>query len=130
MKHRPTLIALALASALPTLQAQTAPATEEVKKEPTQLEAVIVTGGRRVENLKDVPLSISAMKAEALETYSASGQDIRALSARVPSLNIESDFGRSFPRFYVRGLGNTDFDLNASQPVGLCLTMWCRKAPC
>ena len=118
MTHRPTLLALALASALPSAFAQTAPA-EEAKKDPTQLEAVIVTGGRRVENLKDVPMAISAMKSEALETYGASGQDIRALSARVPSLNIESDFGRSFPRFYVRGLGNTDFDLNASQPVGL-----------
>src|SRR5207302_630659 len=26
---------------------------------------------------------------------------------------------RSFPRFYIRGMGNIDFDLNASQPVGL-----------
>jgi iron complex outermembrane receptor protein len=32
---------------------------------------------------------------------------------------IESSFGRAFPRFYIRGLGNTDFDLNASQPVSL-----------
>jgi iron complex outermembrane receptor protein len=38
---------------------------------------------------------------------------------RVPSLNIESSYGRAFPRFYIRGLGNTDFDLNASQPVSL-----------
>ena len=37
----------------------------------------------------------------------------------MPSLNIESSFGRAFPRFYIRGLGNTDFDLNASQPVSL-----------
>ncbi|MBP8143719.1 MAG: TonB-dependent receptor, partial [Inhella sp.] len=59
------------------------------------------------------------MKGEAIETVTVSGQDIRAISGRVPSLNVESDFGRSFPRFYVRGLGNTDFDLNASQPVGL-----------
>jgi iron complex outermembrane receptor protein len=64
-------------------------------------------------------MSISAIKPEALDTYNASGQDIRALSGKVPSLNIESDFGRTFPRFYIRGLGNTDFDLNASQPVGL-----------
>jgi iron complex outermembrane receptor protein len=78
-----------------------------------------VTGARRIENLKEVPLSISAMKGEAIETVTVSGQDIRAISGRVPSLNVESDFGRSFPRFYVRGLGNTDFDLNASQPVGL-----------
>ncbi len=116
---RTSALALAIAAAFPQVQAQTAPSGDEVKKDATQLEAVIVTGGRRVENLKDVPLSISTIKGEALETVSASGQDIRALSARVPSLNIESDFGRSFPRFYVRGLGNTDFDLNASQPVGL-----------
>jgi iron complex outermembrane receptor protein len=41
------------------------------------------------------------------------------LSGRVPSLNIESSFGRAFPRFYIRGYGNTDFRSNASQPVSL-----------
>src|SRR3546814_6353010 len=49
----------------------------------------------------------------------SSGADGRVLAGRVPSLNIESSFGRTFPRFYIRGLGNTDFDLNASQPVSL-----------
>jgi iron complex outermembrane receptor protein len=44
---------------------------------------------------------------------------VRFLSGRVPSLVLESSFGRSFPRFYMRGLGNTDFDLNASQPVSM-----------
>ncbi|RTL18664.1 MAG: TonB-dependent receptor [Burkholderiales bacterium] len=121
-KHRIslTLLALALGAAFP-LQAAHAQATQapEAKKDVNQLEAVIVTGSRRAENLKEVPLSISAIKSEELDTYNASGQDIRALSGKVPSLNIESDFGRTFPRFYVRGLGNTDFDLNASQPVGL-----------
>jgi iron complex outermembrane receptor protein len=115
-----TLLALALGAAFPmqAAMAQTAP-TAEAKKDVSQLEAVIVTGSRRAENLKEVPLSISAIKAEDLDTYNASGQDIRALSGKVPSLNIESDYGRTFPRFYVRGLGNTDFDMNASQPVGL-----------
>ncbi|MFB0999866.1 MAG: TonB-dependent receptor, partial [Colwellia sp.] len=47
------------------------------------------------------------------------GMDVRSLSAKVPSLLIESSFGRTFPRFYIRGLGNTDFDLLASQPVSL-----------
>lgn len=121
-KHRisPTLLAGALAAAFPLHDAlaQAAPAPE-AKKDVSQLEAVIVTGSRRAENLKEVPLSISAIKPEDLDTYNASGQDIRALSGKVPSLNIESDYGRTFPRFYVRGLGNTDFDMNASQPVGL-----------
>lgn len=107
-------VALALSAAFPASQAQSEP-----KKDSQQLEQVIVTGARRVENLKDVPIAISAMKTEAIETVSVGGADIRAISGRVPSLNVESDFGRSFPRFYVRGLGNTDFDLNASQPVGL-----------
>jgi iron complex outermembrane recepter protein len=120
--HRiaPTLLALALTAAFPmqAAVAQTA-AAPEAKKDVSQLEAVIVTGSRRAENLKDVSLSISAIKSEELDTYNASGQDIRALSGKVPSLNIESDYGRTFPRFYIRGLGNTDFDMNASQPVGL-----------
>jgi iron complex outermembrane recepter protein len=110
------LIALALLSAYP-LQA----AHAQAKKDDTQLQEVIVTGTRRLENIKEVPQSISTINTEALETVNASGLDIRALSARVPSLNIESDFGRTFPRFYIRGQGNTDFDLNASQPVGLVL---------
>ena len=115
----PTLLALALAAAFPMQSAVAQATAPEAKKDVSQLEAVIVTGSRRAENLKEVPLSISAIKSEELDTYNASGQDIRALSGKVPSLNIESDFGRTFPRFYVRGLGNTDFDLNASQPVGL-----------
>ena len=56
---------------------------------------------------------------ETLAVINSGGADIRGLSGRVPSLNIESSFGRTFPRFYIRGLGNTDFDLNASQPVSL-----------
>ena len=125
-----SLLTIAMASAFPMQQAwaqNSAPATSPAAA--GQLEAVIVTGSRRSENIKDVPLSISTMNPEALETVSASGQDIRALSGRVPSLNIESDFGRTFPRFYIRGLGNTDFDLNASQPVGLVFDDVVQESP-
>ena len=124
-----SLLAIAVASAFPvqTALAQTSSTTPAAAA--GQLEAVIVTGSRRSENIKDVPLSISTMNPEALETVSASGQDIRALSGRVPSLNIESDFGRTFPRFYIRGLGNTDFDLNASQPVGVVFDDVVQESP-
>jgi iron complex outermembrane receptor protein len=83
------------------------------------LEDVIVTAQRKSENLQDVPLSVAAVRGDALGAITSSGQDVRALSARVPSLQVEGSFGRTFPRFYIRGLGNTDFDLNASQPVSL-----------
>lgn len=83
------------------------------------IERIQVTARKRTENIKDVPISISALTAKKLEVLGSSGMDVRSLSARVPSLLIESSFGRTFPRFYIRGLGNTDFDLLASQPVSL-----------
>ena len=84
-----------------------------------ELQVVTVTAERRLENIRDVPSSVTALQGEILEALATSGQDVRALSGRVPSLNIESSFGRAFPRFYIRGYGNTDFRLNASQPVSL-----------
>ena len=84
-----------------------------------QLQTVQVTAERRLENIRDVPSSVTALQGEMLEVINSGGQDIRMLAGRVPSLNIESSFGRAFPRFYIRGIGNTDFDLNASQPVSL-----------
>jgi len=80
---------------------------------------ILVTATRRSENLQDIPLSVATINDETLAAINSGGADIRGLSGRVPSLNIESSFGRTFPRFYIRGLGNTDFDLNASQPVSL-----------
>ena len=116
--------ALAIACAIPTVaQAQTIadPAEAGVAPvaEPTGVEEIVITAQRRSENLQDVPLSVATINRETLAAINAGGADVRGLSGRVPSLNIESSFGRTFPRFYIRGLGNTDFDLNASQPVSL-----------
>tara|TARA_R110000737_G_scaffold34134_4_gene52474 strand:- start:2321 stop:4588 length:2268 start_codon:yes stop_codon:yes gene_type:complete len=83
------------------------------------IEVIEVTARKRTENVKDVPISVSALTPKKLEILGSSGMDVRSLSAKVPSLLIESSFGRTFPRFYIRGLGNTDFDLLASQPVSL-----------
>jgi len=88
-------------------------------KNTTGIEVIEVTARKRTENVQDVPIAISALSAKKMEVLGSSGMDVRALSAKVPSLLIESSFGRTFPRFYIRGLGNTDFDLLASQPVSL-----------
>ena len=111
-RFAPHCIAAAAALAAAGATAQQAP---EVGK----LAPVNVTAERRTENVQDVPNSVSTLGSEILEAIGTSGQDVRVLSGRVPSLNIESSFGRAFPRFYVRGYGNTDFRLNASQPVSL-----------
>jgi iron complex outermembrane receptor protein len=83
------------------------------------LEEVIVTATKRAENIQDIPVSITALSPDMIDQISQGVPDIRFLSGRVANLTIESSFGRVFPRFYIRGYGNTDFDLNGSQPVSL-----------
>jgi len=99
--------------------AATLPTFAIAQEEQGQLEEVTVTAERRAENIRDVPSSVSAVKGEDLAVLTTGGQDVQLLSGRVPSLNVESSFGRAFPRFYIRGYGNGDFRLNASQPVSL-----------
>lgn len=83
------------------------------------LEEIVVTAQKRAENVQDIPISVSVISQETMDSVRVGGKDIRFLSSKVPSLVVESDFGRIFPRFYIRGIGNTDFDQNASQPVSL-----------
>ncbi|MBQ4833112.1 TonB-dependent receptor [Pseudoalteromonas sp. MMG010] len=94
-------------------------AEDESAQKNNQLEVIQVTARKRVENAQEVPVAVSALQGDSLDAYSSAGMDIRFMNAKIPSLAIESSYGRTFPRFYVRGLGNTDFDLNASQPVSL-----------
>jgi iron complex outermembrane receptor protein len=83
------------------------------------IQEVIVTATRREERNLDVPVSTAVLSGAPLEVLGTAGQDIRQLAFAVPSLNIESSNGRTFPRFYIRGYGNGDFTSFASQPVGL-----------
>ncbi len=85
------------------------------------LEEIIVTAQRRAENLQEVPMSVAAISGEGLRDLLAGGADILALSAKVPGLYAETSTGRIFPRFYIRGLGNNDFYLGASQPVSVVI---------
>ncbi|HEY7799304.1 MAG TPA: TonB-dependent receptor plug domain-containing protein, partial [Hyphomonadaceae bacterium] len=85
------------------------------------LEIVIITANQREENLQDVAISATALPTDQLETIFSGGEDVLALATRVPGLYAESSNGRVAPRFYIRGLGNTDFDLAASQPVSIIM---------
>ncbi|HYC89542.1 MAG TPA: TonB-dependent receptor [Thermoanaerobaculia bacterium] len=102
-----------------SLLAQDPPADPPPPPQEPVLDEITVTAQKREENVQDVPSAVTAVPDTTMEVVTAGGQDVKALSGRVPSLVIESSFGRAFPRFYIRGLGNTDFDLNASQPVSM-----------
>ncbi|MDJ0710800.1 MAG: TonB-dependent receptor [Woeseiaceae bacterium] len=83
------------------------------------LEEIVVTAQKREQSLEDVPASVSTITGSSVRDYLGSAENIRALAGRVPSLQIESSNGRTQPRFYIRGLGNIDFDNNANQPVSM-----------
>ncbi|KQZ03274.1 TonB-dependent receptor [Caulobacter sp. Root1455] len=106
-----TALALAVGVAVPAFAQET----------PTALGDVIVTAQKRSENIQEVPVSVATMGGEKLDALFAGGEDVLALSSRVPGLFVESSNGRAAPRFYIRGLGNTDFDLAASQPVSVIM---------
>ena len=110
---------LAQTAPVPATSAATAAPAADTTQGNLQLETMTVTAQRKVEKIKDVPISVTLLKGETLDVLNSGGADIRVLAAKVPSLNIESSNGRTFPRFYIRGYGNTDFSTFASQPVSL-----------
>jgi iron complex outermembrane receptor protein len=86
---------------------------------PTALDEIVVTAERRSENLQKVPVSVGVLGGDQLRAIQGGGDDIISLSGKVPGLYAETTTGRIFPRFYIRGLGNIDFYLGASQPVSI-----------
>ena len=95
-------------------------AAEPVEAENSAANVIVVTAQRRSENIQNVPVSVAVLRSEDLAAPRAGGADsLLSLSGKVPSLYVESTTGRIFPRFYIRGLGNVDFYLGASQPVSI-----------
>ena len=117
-KHSLLRLPLACAAAVTALGGFATPAAAQMDG---ILEEIVVTAQRREERLEDVPISVSTMNGKELASILEGGEDIRALAGRFPGLNAESSNGRVAPRFYLRGLGNTDFDLAASQPVSIIM---------
>lgn len=120
--YRQTTLALAvsLACALPAYAQDTANKNTKANDE-EGLERIVVTAQKRSQSIQDVPISIATLNGEQFESLFSGGGDILELAVRVPGLYAESSNGRVAPRFYMRGLGNTDFDLAASQPVSVIM---------
>ncbi|MFC5742316.1 TonB-dependent receptor [Dyella tabacisoli] len=117
------VLALSIAAALTfgAVQAQdaAAPQAKPQTAKTTELQTVNVTAAKRVENMQKVPIALTVITAEKIEAFGQSGDTVLQLASRAPSVYAETSYGRVFPRFYIRGLGNSDFDLNASQPVSM-----------
>ena len=112
------LAAAAFGFAAPAAAQDTAAAADA---DDGRLATIIVTANRRDENLQDVPVSADILDQDRIGAIFSGAADVTALAGTAPGLNVESSNGRIAPRFYIRGLGNTDFDLAASQPVSVLL---------
>mgnify|MGYP002622638326 FL=1 len=83
------------------------------------LDQVVVTARKVEEDIQDVPVSIDTIPQDKLDFALEGGADVLGIAGQVGNLYIEQSNGRTAPRFYIRGLGNTDFDTAASQPVSV-----------
>jgi len=118
-KTNKAMLALCIQAALFGFNAQAQDA--EKKGHDNSLEKITVTAQKRAQSIQEVPISIATLSGEKFESMFSGGDDILALAVRVPGLYAETSNGRVAPRFYIRGLGNTDFDLAASQPVSIVM---------
>jgi len=101
--------------------AQNTPAAEKkAEQKPASkvksLQRVVVTAQHRKQDLQDVPVSVTAVKARDL---AETGQRTYDLFNLVPNAATENPDGESRPRLYVRGLGTGDVSASTVFPVGV-----------
>ena len=83
-----------------------------------QLEEIVVTAQRRSESLQEVPVSVTAISAEDLETKQVI--NVRELQYQVPNLNIATNTGTaSAARIFLRGIGEDESRGAVDQAVGI-----------
>ncbi len=88
-----------------TVTAQTAGDTSA--SDGNALVEVVVTARRRSENLQDVPITVTAVTAEAIQTYDVT--NVADLNSFVPNMKISQDRATSSTiNIYIRGVGQSD----------------------
>jgi iron complex outermembrane receptor protein len=75
-----------------------------VAQDSVGIEEVVVTAQRREQNLQDVPISISAFSADAVEAYMFN--DVTEYVTRTPNIAWKSDGARSRRELAIRGVTN------------------------
>ncbi|MBK7171619.1 MAG: TonB-dependent receptor [Gammaproteobacteria bacterium] len=109
-------LAAALASVLVVHPAVSADGT---KSPQGGLEEIIVTAQRREENLQAVPIAVTALGADMLESFRVA--DIQDLSGLAPNLYLLDQGVRSTPVVSIRGIRSGTSDNAVDPKVGLYL---------
>jgi len=83
------------------------------------LEEIIVTAQKRVQNLQEVPASISVLSSADLESRPAA--NIEGLQALVPTLNFRKGGTSLNSSLFLRGVGTINFSVAAEPSVAFVL---------
>jgi len=82
------------------------------------LQEIVVTAQKRVENLQDTPLAVSALTAETLQARRIA--DISDISAAAPNLTTTiTPSSTTNIAVHIRGIGESDPVLTVDSPVGI-----------
>jgi iron complex outermembrane receptor protein len=109
---RNVLLAAAIATALPI----PALAQDQV----TALGEIMVTARKREESLQDVPVAVTSLSGDALQTIGA--QDLTVISQSVPNVTLENSRAtNSTLTAFIRGVGQQDPVAGFEQGVGIYL---------
>lgn len=105
-----------LALAAPgTVLAQSEPQAEGARA--AELDAIVVTARRREESVIDVPVAVSAISAEALDT--AHVTDVTQIAQMTPQVLIAPASGGGGGTISIRGVGSSYLDPGIEQSVGV-----------
>ena len=125
MRVLPGLLGTASLLAAPAAMAQAEPAPAQADPAPARqsvetggIGEIVVTAQKRSENLQDVPISITALTAEAVDNLHAT--TLQGLQGAVPNVTI-SNF-TNIPNnavFYIRGIGVIEVDPFAGNTVSV-----------
>lgn len=79
---------------------------------------IVVVAQKRAQNLQDVPVAVSALAGDELESRGVS--ETSDLQGFVPSLQITTPYGRTQPNFALRGVSvANEFSASTASPVGV-----------
>lgn len=96
-----------------------APAAFAQDGQAAALEEVIVTARKREENIREIPVAVTAISQEKLDRYEL--RSIEAIAASIPQLNVVRGSSGSGATISLRGIGSTFTSIGIEQSVAVIL---------
>ena len=113
-----SLLVLASTGAMAFALATPAIAQEAQDDSQQGIREIVVTAQKRAESIQDVPIAVTALDQETLD--SATVEDLRDLAGRVPSLVVDSvGAGPSAAALSIRGISFEDIEKSFDPAVGV-----------